>query len=167
METNMVSFLTKNPFSSHITPVSLRSISSSKLVFVQQRYALPFHLKSGSTIYGKLTHAGDGSERGRGGGQTKNKNKCYSFGLSVLTDGQGVIYYPAQSVLYTCLYNIFLNVEAVHRLVFSSSRLSLLLDSFFFLSWHLLGGLLSALVVSVMFCCSQSSQSVPARAGRG
>lgn len=57
-----------------------------------------------------------GGWRGGGGGQTKNKNKCYSFGLSVLTDGQGVIYYPAQSVLYTCLYNIFLNVEAVHRL---------------------------------------------------
>lgn len=36
-----------------------------------------------------------GGWRGGGGGQTKNKNKCYSFGLSVLTDGQGVIYYPA------------------------------------------------------------------------
>lgn len=59
-------------------------------------------------------------------------------------------------MLYTCLYNIFLNVEAVHRLVFSSSRLSLLRDSVFFLSWHLLGGLLSALVVSVL--CSVAAK---------
>lgn len=94
METNMVGFLTKKP---------LQQSHHSCLAQVDQLFKVGVHptaLRSAVSFQiwfnnlGK-THAGDGSERGRGVGQTKNKNKCYSFGLSVLTDGQGVIYYPA------------------------------------------------------------------------
>lgn len=51
-----------------MTHVSLELISSSKVVLLQQRYVLSFNLKSGSTIYGELTHAGDGVGGGAGGG---------------------------------------------------------------------------------------------------
>lgn len=35
--------------------------------------------------------------------------------LNRSADMEHIYYYPVQSVLYTCLYNNFLNVEAVQR----------------------------------------------------
>lgn len=58
-----------------------------------------------------------------------------------------LIYYPVLSVQYTCLYNIFLNVEAVHRL---EKRCVI----FWFLNWHLFGGFLPAVAVTVVIFCS-------------
>lgn len=73
------------------------------------------------------------------------------------------IYYPVESVLCTCLYNIILNVEAVQKLekclnIFWVHVFFYFFIFFyiFFVCWHLLGFFffLSASVVTLMLYCT-------------
>lgn len=99
--------------------------------------------------------------------EKRDKNKSIWTSATYLVfsiDGTGAYILSGLVCLYTCLYNIFLNVEAVHRLEKKKRDLGWFFSAVcFFWSWHLLGVFLSATVV---FYCSPQQQSVPAKTER-